>query len=122
MMMRVALLSLLGTMAVMPDTTTAFVNPLTRATPTTRLQVVSDPPPAVKQPEPPTSKREEPLSPSTPPFKRIMAANRAEIAVRIMRAATELNAGTVAIYVHEDRYSQHRQLFHLAGLDKHLGI
>lgn len=37
-----------------------------------------------------------------------MAANRAEIAVRIMRAATELNAGTVAIYCHEDRYSQHR--------------
>ena len=38
-----------------------------------------------------------------------MAANRAEIAVRIMRAATELNAGTVAIYVHEDRFSQHRE-------------
>lgn len=45
---------------------------------------------------------------STPPFQRIMAANRAEISVRIQRAATELNAGTVAIYVHEDRYSQHR--------------
>lgn len=43
-----------------------------------------------------------------PPFHNIMAANRAEIAVRIMRAATELNAGTVAIYGHEDRYSQHR--------------
>eukprot|EP00980_Cylindrotheca_fusiformis_P006420 scaffold1375_cov137-Cylindrotheca_fusiformis.AAC.9 len=41
-------------------------------------------------------------------FSNIMAANRAEIAVRIMRAATELNAGTVGIYVHEDRYSQHR--------------
>lgn len=45
--------------------------------------------------------------PSTP-FKRIMAANRAEIAVRIMRAATELNLATVAIYGYEDRYSQHR--------------
>eukprot|EP00526_Cylindrotheca_closterium_P003831 CAMPEP_0113649442 /NCGR_PEP_ID=MMETSP0017_2-20120614/26270_1 /TAXON_ID=2856 /ORGANISM="Cylindrotheca closterium" /LENGTH=1229 /DNA_ID=CAMNT_0000561813 /DNA_START=33 /DNA_END=3722 /DNA_ORIENTATION=+ /assembly_acc=CAM_ASM_000147 len=43
-----------------------------------------------------------------PLFTNIMAANRAEIAVRIMRAATELNAGTVGIYVHEDRYSQHR--------------
>jgi len=43
-----------------------------------------------------------------PFFKNIMAANRAEIAVRIMRAATEMNAGTVGIYVHEDRYSQHR--------------
>lgn len=42
------------------------------------------------------------------PFKNIMAANRAEIAVRIMRAATELNAGTVAIYCQEDRFSQHR--------------
>lgn len=37
-----------------------------------------------------------------------MAANRAEIAVRIMRAATEMNAGTVGIYVNEDKYSQHR--------------
>lgn len=43
-----------------------------------------------------------------PPFTNVMAANRAEIAVRIMRAATELNSGTVAIYCHEDRYSQHR--------------
>jgi pyruvate carboxylase len=43
-----------------------------------------------------------------PPFANIMAANRAEIAVRIMRAATELNAGTVGIYVEEDKYSQHR--------------
>lgn len=43
-----------------------------------------------------------------PIFSNVMAANRAEIAVRIMRAATELNAGTVAIYAHEDRYSQHR--------------
>jgi len=41
-------------------------------------------------------------------FKNIMAANRAEIAVRIMRAATEMNAGTVGIYVNEDKYSQHR--------------
>jgi hypothetical protein len=45
---------------------------------------------------------------SGPPFKNIMAANRAEIAVRIMRAATELNCGTVGVYVHEDSYSQHR--------------
>jgi pyruvate carboxylase len=43
-----------------------------------------------------------------PVFRNVMAANRAEIAVRIMRAATELNSGTVAIYGHEDRYSQHR--------------
>jgi len=40
------------------------------------------------------------------PFAKVMAANRAEIAVRIMRAATELNSATVAIYGHEDRFSQ----------------
>eukprot|EP00967_Tisochrysis_lutea_P036507 scaffold43941_cov33-Tisochrysis_lutea.AAC.1 len=43
-----------------------------------------------------------------PPFKKLMAANRAEIAIRIMRAATELNMATVAIYGYEDRFSQHR--------------
>jgi pyruvate carboxylase len=42
------------------------------------------------------------------PFKKVMAANRSEIAVRIMRASTELNMATVAIYGFEDRYSQHR--------------
>lgn len=42
------------------------------------------------------------------PFKKVLAANRAEIAVRIMRACTELNMSTVAIYGYEDRYSQHR--------------
>lgn len=49
-----------------------------------------------------------PRAASSIPFTNIMAANRAEIAVRIMRAATELNAGTVGIFVNEDRYSQHR--------------
>lgn len=44
----------------------------------------------------------------TKPFDKVMAANRAEIAVRIMRASTELNMQTVAIYGYEDRYSQHR--------------
>ena len=43
-----------------------------------------------------------------PPFKKVMAANRAEISVRIQRAVTELNMGSVAIYVDEDRYGQHR--------------
>mmetsp|Transcript_7028 Transcript_7028/g.6663 ORF Transcript_7028/g.6663 Transcript_7028/m.6663 type:complete len:1239 (-) Transcript_7028:182-3898(-) len=49
-----------------------------------------------------------PDEPISPPFRKVMAANRAEIAVRIMRASTELNMGTVAIYGYEDRYSQHR--------------
>lgn len=47
-------------------------------------------------------------APKPPIFNKVMAANRAEIAVRIMRACIELNTATVAIYGHEDRYSQHR--------------
>jgi pyruvate carboxylase len=47
-------------------------------------------------------------SPPPPPFSKIMAANRAEISVRIQRAVTELNIGSVAIYTEEDRYGQHR--------------
>jgi Pyruvate carboxylase len=42
------------------------------------------------------------------PFNKVLAANRSEISVRIMRACTELNMATVAIYGFEDRYSQHR--------------
>ncbi|GAA4843838.1 pyruvate carboxylase [Algivirga pacifica] len=41
-------------------------------------------------------------------FKKLLVANRGEIAIRIMRAATELGIRTVAIYTHEDRYSVHR--------------
>ena len=35
------------------------------------------------------------------PFQRVMAANRGEIAVRINRAATELNLDTVSLYAYE---------------------
>ena len=41
-------------------------------------------------------------------FKKIMAANRGEIAIRIFRACTELGISTVAIYSEEDRLSLHR--------------
>ena len=41
-------------------------------------------------------------------FKKILVANRGEIAIRILRAASELNLRTVAIYTYEDRYSLHR--------------
>jgi pyruvate carboxylase len=41
-------------------------------------------------------------------FTRIMVANRGEIAIRVLRAASELNIRTVAIYTYEDRYSLHR--------------
>jgi len=41
-------------------------------------------------------------------IKKILIANRGEIAIRIMRAATELGIRTVAIYSHEDRLALHR--------------
>lgn len=41
-------------------------------------------------------------------FSKLLIANRGEIAIRIMRAATELKIRTVAIYTFEDRYSLHR--------------
>ena len=41
-------------------------------------------------------------------IKKILIANRGEIAIRIMRAATELKIKTVAIYSHEDRLALHR--------------
>ena len=41
-------------------------------------------------------------------FKKMMVANRGEIAIRILRAASELKLRTVAIYTYEDRYSLHR--------------
>jgi pyruvate carboxylase len=43
-----------------------------------------------------------------PPFKKILIANRGEIAIRIARAATELGIRTVGIFSYEDRYSLHR--------------
>ncbi len=41
-------------------------------------------------------------------FQKLMVANRGEIAIRVLRAASELELTTVAIYTHEDRYSLHR--------------
>lgn len=42
------------------------------------------------------------------PIKRLLIANRGEIAIRICRAASEINIRTVALYTYEDRYSLHR--------------
>jgi pyruvate carboxylase len=39
---------------------------------------------------------------------KILVANRGEIAIRILRAASELKIRTVAMYTYEDRYSLHR--------------
>lgn len=41
-------------------------------------------------------------------IKRILVANRGEIAIRVFRAATELGIETVAIYAEEDGLSLHR--------------
>ena len=41
-------------------------------------------------------------------MKKLLAANRSEIAVRIFRSATELGLNTVAVYAQEDRMSVHR--------------
>jgi pyruvate carboxylase len=41
-------------------------------------------------------------------FKKILVANRGEIAIRAMRAAYELGASTVGVFPYEDRNSMHR--------------
>jgi len=41
-------------------------------------------------------------------INKLLVANRGEIAIRILRAASELNLCTVSIYTHEDRFSPHR--------------
>ncbi|WP_207842527.1 pyruvate carboxylase [Williamsia soli] len=41
-------------------------------------------------------------------FRKVLVANRGEIAIRAFRAAYELGAGTVAVYPYEDRNSVHR--------------
>ena len=46
--------------------------------------------------------------PGSETFKKLLVANRSEIAVRVFRAATELGLRTLAIYAQEDRMSVHR--------------
>ncbi len=43
-----------------------------------------------------------------PMFRKVLVANRGEIAVRAFRAAYELGAATVAVFPYEDRGSEHR--------------
>jgi pyruvate carboxylase len=55
------------------------------------------------------------------PIRSILVANRGEIAIRVMRAASELGLRTVAIYSQEDRFSLHRTKSdeaYLVGRDK----
>src|SRR5262245_3770836 len=54
-------------------------------------------------------------------IRSVLVANRGEICIRVMRAATELGARTVAIYSREDRFSLHRTKAdeaYLVGADK----
>ena len=41
-------------------------------------------------------------------FRKLMVANRGEIAIRVFRSSHELGIRTVAIYSHEDRFAIHR--------------
>ncbi len=41
-------------------------------------------------------------------INKLLVANRGEIAIRVLRAASELGIRTVAVFTYEDRYSLHR--------------
>src|ERR1700727_3115219 len=56
---------------------------------------------------PPSDDSSSPTAPVRP-AKKLLAANRNEIAIRVFRAATELGLRTVAVYAQEDRLSIHR--------------
>src|SRR6188508_1742723 len=57
---------------------------------------------------PAESEASKPEAQSAPPVRKLMVANRSEIAIRVFRAATELGFRTVAIYAQEDRLAIHR--------------
>ena len=58
---------------------------------------------------------------SMPTIRKLLVANRSEIAIRVFRTAHELGIRTVAIYSHEDRYALHRFKADEAYLDRQAG-
>lgn len=48
------------------------------------------------------------MAPNPAPIRSILIANRSEIAIRVMRAASEMRIRTVAIYSQQDRQALHR--------------
>lgn len=55
--------------------------------------------------------RERPELPALPEavtLRKVLVANRGEIAIRACHAANELDIRTVAVYIPDDRSSQHR--------------
>ncbi len=61
------------------------------------------------------------VRPRTIRIRKLLIANRGEIAIRIMRAASEMDIGTVSVYSREDRFALHRfkaDESYLIGADK----
>ncbi|MFZ4767285.1 MAG: biotin carboxylase N-terminal domain-containing protein, partial [Roseimicrobium sp.] len=69
-----------------------------------------------------TAAQPAPANSTIRPIRKLMVANRSEIAIRVMRAATELGIRTVGVYAQEDRFCPHRfKADEAYELNKHKG-